>query len=71
MYQGNGLDGYEVQYKAAGPWIKKSIEFGQKSTVLSGLSPYTTYTVVVSAKSFAGTGPLSEHTQATTMEDSK
>lgn len=71
VYHGNGLDGYEVQYKADGSWMKKQVEFGQKRAVLSGLSPYTTYTITVSAKSFSGLGPPSEHTQATTKEASE
>ena len=71
VYHGNGLDGYEVQYNAGGSWMKKQIDFGQKRAVLSGLSPYTTYTVTVSAKSFSGTGPPSTPTKATTMEASE
>jgi len=69
VYLGNGLDGYQVNYKDSGSWKKQPVEFGQNRTVLSGLSPYTTYTFTVSAKSFSGLGPPSEPIQARTLED--
>ena len=71
VYLGNGLDGYEVNYKDSGSWKKQPVKFGQNRTVLSGLSPYTNYTFTVSAKSFSGLGPPSEPTQARTLEESE
>lgn len=71
VYEGNGLDGYEVEYEAKGISDKKPVDFGHHRIVLSGLSPYTLYTIKVSAKSFGGNGPPSEPIQAITFEASK
>ena len=71
IYQGNGLDGYEVGYQTEKVVIKQPVEFGHRKFVLTGLSPYTSYKIFVSAKSFSGTGPPSEPIQTMTLEDSK
>ena len=71
IYHGNGLDGYEVEYEAHGTAHRQPVDFGQRNAVVTGLYPYTVYTVKVRAKSFSGTGPASEPMQATTLDDSE
>eukprot|EP00794_Sanderia_malayensis_P011627 gene11627-12825_t len=67
VYKGNGLGGYEVQYKSKRGSLKNESEFGVTQNLLQGLHPY--YTINVLAKSFGGLGPPSEPIHCMTLQE--
>ena len=65
------ITGYRLQYSTSIATIEETDEQNDRHHVLTGLTPFTSYSVQVAAVNAGGTGPYSTALTVETLQDSE
>ena len=71
MMENGVIEGYILQYTLPEQLPENTTETTETMYILGGLTPFTTYTVVIVALTDKGAGPPSEELTVYTLEDRK
>ena len=69
-HQGGPITGYRLRYSNGTSIVNTTAEENRQH-VLTGLTPFTSYSVQVAAVSYGGTGPYSTPLTVETLQDSE
>lgn len=69
--QNGVIIGYIIRITSANSGESQELQSTTATITISSLQPFTTYIIVVTAETSAGTGPYSSELMVTTQEDGK